>query len=123
MLGSPLASIPVQDRFPTASLTIFPQFCFLHSGVLITSRNSHINTNPFVAHGLLRRRALTFFRPFAFAHRTFAAFLAISFRFFGDKSFIFALADFRPSAEKYSDSFLSITDTIMSTESTRYGRP
>jgi hypothetical protein len=45
----------------------------------------------------------------AFAHRAFAAFRAICFRFLGENNFIFALADFLPSAEKYSDSFLSIT--------------
>ncbi len=52
---------------------------------------------------------LPFFRLLVFAHRALAAFRAISCRFFGDNCFIFALADFRPSAEKYSDNFLSIT--------------
>jgi hypothetical protein len=50
-----------------------------------------------------------FFRFFAFAHRTFAAFRAISCRSFLVNFCSLALTDLRPSAEKYSDSFLSIT--------------
>jgi hypothetical protein len=46
---------------------------------------------------------------FRFAHRAFAAFLAICFRRLAEIVFILTFADLRPIAAKYSDSFLSIT--------------
>jgi hypothetical protein len=45
---------------------------------------------------------------FRLAHRDLAAFLAICFRRLAETVFIRTLADFRPIAAKYSDSFLSI---------------
>jgi hypothetical protein len=45
---------------------------------------------------------------FCLAHLAFAAFRAIFFRRLAETDFILAFADFRPSAAKYSDSFLSI---------------
>jgi hypothetical protein len=45
---------------------------------------------------------------FGLAHRAFAAFLAICFRRPAETVFIRTLADLRPIAAKYSDSFLSI---------------
>jgi hypothetical protein len=52
------------------------------------------------------------FRLFLFAHRDFAAFLAISLRRLGDNFSIRALADLRPIAEKYFLSFSSITTAL-----------
>jgi len=47
--------------------------------------------------------------PLSFlAHRALAAFLAICFRRLAETVFSRTLADFRPIAAKYSDSFLSI---------------
>src|ERR1019366_2774296 len=113
LFGSPLTSGPVQDRFPTAPLTIFQQFRFLQTGVLLRGRDPDINTSPFpVAHRFLPVVLFLFFRLLDFAHRAFAAFRAISRRSFADNFFSLALADLRPIAEKYSDSFLSITGLL-----------
>jgi hypothetical protein len=92
-------------------LTIFLQFRFLQSGFLLCRGDPNINCGPLhVTHGFLPVRR--FFRFFAFAHRAFAAFRAISRRSFADNFFSLALADLRPIAEKYSDSFLSITGSL-----------
>src|ERR1035441_10192572 len=111
LLGSTLASVSVHDRFPTAPLTIFLQFRFLQSGFLLCRGDPNINCGPLhVTHGFLPVRR--FFRFFAFAHRAFAAFRAISRCSFADNFFSLALTDLRPSAEKYSDNFLSITGLL-----------
>jgi hypothetical protein len=47
------------------------------------------------------------------AHRALAAFLAICFLRLGEIVFMRTLADFRPIAAKYSDSFLSIMLRIL----------
>jgi hypothetical protein len=61
---------------------------------------------------------------FFFAHRDFAAFLAISRRRLAEIVFIRAFADFRPIAEKYSDSLRSISffDSIIGIVSAISGR-
>jgi hypothetical protein len=78
------------------------QFVFLQVGFLLDRRYSHINRcSLFPAHRFLR-----------FAHRDFAALLAISLRRFADNFFIRALADLRPISEKYLDSLPLITTTL-----------
>src|SRR6266849_2712700 len=103
LLCATVPLIPIHDWLPSTQSTKFLQFRFLQTGFLFGRRNPNINCGPLhVAHGFLPVRRFTFFRLLDFAHRAFAAFRAISRRFFGDSSFILALADFRPSAEKYS---------------------
>jgi hypothetical protein len=68
--------------------------------------------DPAPAQCLLMTSRFRLFRPPCFAHRDFAALLAISRRRLADNFFIRALADLRPIAEKYFDSLLSITSAL-----------
>jgi hypothetical protein len=62
-----------------------------------------------LAYWFLPTFRIALFRFLRFAHRDFAAFLAISLRRLADNFFIRAFADLRPIAEKYFDNLLSIT--------------
>jgi hypothetical protein len=80
---------------------------FLKIGLLLDRRYPHVNRCSF-------RHTHRFFcfRLLRFAHRDFAALLAISLRRLADTFFIRAFADLRPIAEKYSDNLLSITTAL-----------
>jgi hypothetical protein len=85
----------------------------LKIGLLIDRGHSQVNCRPLnILHYLDPTPCFLALRFFDFAHRDLAALLAISLRRSADNFFIRAFADFRPIAEKYSDSLLSITGAL-----------